>query len=159
MKLFHIVVPVLLLCAAHQAKSNTLSCPDLGRAVQVGTCPTEDQLRYTFTGYCSDDARAYRGDTEVCTDFQAYRQLKNVALWESADGAFDAYVSCNLSADAVKTARLDSLSVSKQGKLTKLMCSYPAPGLTFIHRTRAECTVDASAPCPADAKSCKASCK
>jgi hypothetical protein len=149
-----------LLAAAvlHQAQAGTLSCPDLATAVQVGACPTEEDLKYTFTGYCSDDARAYRGETDVCTDFQQYRKLKNVALWESADGVFDAYVSCELPKNAFKFAKVSGMRVGKQGSLTQLICSY-ANGVNLIYRTRARCVVDSGAGCTADPGTCKANCE
>lgn len=37
--------------------AETLSCPQLTTALQVGNCPDENELQYTFTGYCSDDWR------------------------------------------------------------------------------------------------------
>ena len=77
------------------ARADAISCPDLSAAVQVAACPTEEDLRFTFNGYCSDNARIYSKDADVCTDFQLYRKLKNVALWESGDGEFQAYVSCD----------------------------------------------------------------
>ena len=40
-----------------------LSCPDLATATPVGNCPSESDLQYTFTGYCSDDRRMYQQDT------------------------------------------------------------------------------------------------
>ena len=83
----------------------TVPCPDLAQAVQVGACPAEEELKHTFTGYCSDDAKAYKGDTDVCTDYRRYRALKNVALWESRDGSFQGYVSCDLSPAPVRDAR------------------------------------------------------
>ncbi|MCZ7655805.1 MAG: hypothetical protein M5R42_18360 [Rhodocyclaceae bacterium] len=48
---------------------------------------SEVGLKYTYTGYCGNDAHMYAKD-ESCADYQSYRRLKNVALWESADGAF-----------------------------------------------------------------------
>ena len=147
----------LLVSALPSAMAATRLCPDLKTAVQVGACPTDEQLAYTFTGYCSDDAKAYRGETDVCTDFSLYRQLKNVALWESEDGEFDAYVSCNLPKEALQRASVSGIRVGKQGKLTQLVCSYPG-GINFIHRTRAQCTLNASADCAAHPESCQASC-
>jgi len=136
-----------LVGALPMAVATTLICPDLAKAVQVGTCPSDEELKYTFTGYCSDDAKAYQGETDVCTDFQRYRQLKNVALWESADGVFDAYVSCELPKDTLKRTRLTSAKVTQRGKLTLLTCSY-GEGVNFIHRTRAQCTLDSGATTP-----------
>jgi len=139
-----VLVLLGLVAALPVAVASTLVCPDVAKAVQVGTCPSDEELKYTFTGYCSDDAKAYKGETDVCTDFQRYRQLKNVALWESADGVFDAYVSCELPKDTLKGARLASAKVSQRGKLTLLTCSY-GQGINFVHRTRAQCTLDSSA--------------
>ena len=157
MKSYPFAFLLLLAAALPHADAATLACPDLEKAVQVGACPTDEQLKYTFVGYCSDDAKAYRGETDVCTDFERYRQLKNVALWESADGVFDAYVSCDLPKQTLQRAKPSGIKVGKQGKLTQLVCSYPE-GINFIHRTRAECKIDAGADCTAHPESCKASC-
>lgn len=148
-----------LLCSAASsvAMAAAISCPDLGAAVQVAACPAEEELKHTFNGYCSDDGKAYRGETDVCTNYQLYRTLKNVALWESADGAFNAYVSCDTPPASVKASRIGSVKVAKQGKLTKLVCGY-GDGITFTHRTRAECKVAATADCSANPAACQASC-
>lgn len=150
-------IAVLVGTALPAAMAATVSCPELGTAMQVGACPAEEELRYTFTGYCSDDARAYKGDTDVCTDYQRYRQLKNVALWESADGAFSAYVSCDLPAPTVKGARLSGIRVGKQGKMTQLVCSY-SNDIRFTRRMRTECRVEGAADCAANPAACTASC-
>ncbi|BAO31263.1 hypothetical protein [Sulfuritalea hydrogenivorans] len=151
-------LPVLLLglALAVPGMAATVSCPDLATAVQVAACPAEEELKYTFTGYCSDDGKAYRGDTDVCTDYQRYRKLKNVALWESADGVFNAYVSCDRSPASVKAARVSAVRVGKQGKMTQLVCGY-GEGISFTWRTRAECKLEAG-NCAADPAACKASC-
>lgn len=143
--------------ALHAAMAATVSCPDPAAAVQVGACPSEEELKYTFTGYCSDDARAYKGNTDVCTDYQRYRALKNVALWESGDGMFNAYVSCDLPAGALARARASAVKVGKQGKMTLLVCSY-GEGVSFTYRTRGECRADGVSDCNANPAACKASC-
>ncbi len=134
----------VLVAALPVARAATMQCPDVATAVQVGTCPSDEELKHTFSGYCSDDAKAYKGETDVCTDFQRYRQLKNVALWESADGVFSAYVSCESPKDALKRARFTSAKVTQQGKLTLLTCSY-GQGVNFVYRTRAQCMLDSGA--------------
>lgn len=134
----------VLVAALPVARAATMLCPDAAKAVQVGSCPSDEELKYTFTGYCSDSAKAYKGETDVCTDFQRYRQLKNVALWESADGVFDAYLSCELPKDALKRARFTGAKVTQQGKLTLLTCSF-GQGVNFVYRTRAQCTLDSGA--------------
>lgn len=151
------LVLVLGGACAGGAWAGPLACPDLAQATQVGACPSEEELQYTFTGYCSDDNKAYRGETDVCTDYRLYRTMKNVALWESGDGQFDGYVSCDQSAVAVRSAKPHSLQLFRQGKLTRLVCSY-GEGLQFTHRTRAQCQVAAST-CGADGTGCTATCE
>lgn len=148
-----------LLCWASlpAAQAETVPCPDPAQAVQVGACPSEEELKYTFNGFCSDDNRAYGKDADVCTDYQRYRRLKNVALWESADGAFHAYLPCDLPADALKSAKASGIAVAKQGKMTRLLCRY-RDGITFTHRLKAECTVAPEDRCAADPAACQATC-
>jgi len=47
------------------AIAESLACPDLAQARQVAACPTEAKLRYTFVGYCSDNARMFNGKGHV----------------------------------------------------------------------------------------------
>lgn len=146
---------LLLALLSLPAFAASVACPDLATAVQVGACPAEEELKYTFTGYCSDNARTYKGETGICSDYQKYRTLKNLALWESADGVFNAYVSCDLPPASVKAARASGVKVDKQGKMTRLICSY-GEGIRFTWRTRVECRVEGSSACTGAA--CKASC-
>ena len=157
MKLNQLAVLFLFGSALPAAMAASVSCPDLTTAVQVAACPAEEELKYTFTGYCSDDAKAYKGDTDVCTDYRRYRALKNVALWESGDGVFNAYVSCDLPPETVKSARASAIRVGKQGKMTQLVCSYGS-GVSFTWRTRAECKLEDGGDCAANPSACKASC-
>lgn len=152
-----LIALVLTLGAALPALAESLACPDPAAAVQVATCPSEEELKYTFTGYCSDNARMYARDTDTCASYQNYRKLKNVALWESKDGAFQAYISCDLPADALKSIKPTAIAVTRQGKLTRLACSYPE-GILFTHRTRAQCKVQGDGNCAADPAACKAGC-
>ena len=151
-------IAVLVAALALPAAAADVSCPDLSGAAQVAECPGEEELRHTFHGYCGSDAQAYKGDTGVCTDYRNYRRIKNVALWESADGAFSAYVSCDRAPAEVKAARVSSLRVARQGKISLVTCSY-GEGLNFTLRSRAECRLDgAAAACASDAAACKAAC-
>lgn len=144
-----------LLGAGVQAE--TMSCPDLGTAVQVNACPTDDELQYTFKGYCGDNARMYDKGDQVCTDFALYRLLKNVSLWETKDGRFDGYVSCETGAVPLAQGRAVNLVVSKQGSVTRVACSYDV-GVTFTHRTKAKCTA-VVADCSGAPGTCKAECE
>ncbi len=152
-----LVTLVLLFGATTAVLAETLSCPTLATAVQIGTCPTEDELKYTFNGYCSDNARMYGKDTDACTDYQHYRRMKNTAAWEVANGAFQAYVSCDLPAASVKAAEPSRIALVKQGKITQLVCTY-RDGIVFSHRTRAECKIDGEGICSTGTSACQASC-
>lgn len=142
--------------AAAPALAETLSCPDLRGARQVGACPTEAELRYTFVGYCSDNARMYDGKADACTDFAAYRKVKNIALWESSDGAFDAYPSCELAPEAIRAAKAVRIAVERKGAIAQVACDY-GDGIRFTHRTRASCRVEGTGRCETP-ESCRAAC-
>lgn len=156
MKTALILFGLLAAFAAPAIEAAEILCPDLAQAVQVASCPSDEELRYTFTGYCSDNNRSYKGDTDVCTDFERYRQLKNRALWESADGNFSAYVSCDRPPASVRAARPGAVRVARQGSITVLSCGY-GDGLSFSYRTRGECRVADALACGGDA-ACSASC-
>jgi hypothetical protein len=146
----------LLLAISIPASAETLSCPDLSAAMQVNACPSEEELQFTFKGYCGDNARMYDKGEQVCTDYALYRLLKNVSLWETKDGRFDGYVSCETGPVPLAQARAVKLAVSQQGSVTRVACSYDV-GVTFTHRTKAKCT--AVAGCSSAPGSCKAECE
>lgn len=135
------------------AAAETVSCPDLATAAQVMPCPPEDELRYTFTAYCADNARLYGKDNEDCADFAAYRRVKNLALWEAGEGRFDAYLSCEPQAADPKTAKAERIAVTRKGTVTHVVCDY-GDRIRFTYRTKAACRV--TEPCTGGA--CKASC-
>lgn len=147
----------LTLVITGSARAETIACPDSAKAVQVAACPSEEELKYTFTGFCSDDRRLYARDTDTCSSYENYRKEKNVALWESADGTFQAYISCDLPSGTLKSLKPIEISVSKQGKLTRVACSY-GEKVTFTYRTKAECKVTGKGKCTADPAACKADC-
>lgn len=155
----YLVACVLTLVAAAPALADPVSCPALAAAVQVAACPSEEELRYTFTGYCSDNARMYEEDeNDSCASYENYRRLKNVALWEAADGAFQAYVSCDLPADVVRQLQPMAIAVSARNGLTRLICSYPR-NVSFVYRTRLQCRVNADVDCVSDPTRCTAECE
>lgn len=144
----------LLLAGGAAAAAETVSCPDLASAVQVMPCPPEDELRYTYTAYCADNARMYGKAAEDCADFAAYRRIKNLALWEAGAGKFDGYVSCEPPAPDPKTAKLAQMTVARKGTMTHVVCNY-GEGVRFTYRTKAPCKV--AEPCVGS--ECKASCE
>lgn len=148
----------LLLCWAGAAgAAETLNCPTLADAVQVGVCPDEEELRYTFKGYCSDNARMYDGgDRQVCTDYALYRNLKNVSLWETRDGRFAGYLSCDPRPAAPADAAARKLTIGKQGSVTRVACHYDAAAV-LSHRTKAHCVATVAECGPGTA--CQATCE
>lgn len=151
-----LIVLALVCVVALPANAGEISCPDLAAAVQVATCPSEEELKYTYTGYCSDNARLYGKDKDTCESYENYRKLKNIAYWESADGEFHAYLSCDLDSAAIKAARPQAVAVGKAGKLTRVACDY-GNGIIFAHRTRNACQVAGDGKCAAGA-ACKVVC-
>ncbi len=160
MKLRHLF-PVLLLppLFATAAHAETIACPDLAQAALVGTCPSEEELLFTFNGYCSDNARIYNWQEEqVCTDYPLYRRLKNVVLWEAGKGDFHAYLSCDLPQQQIKAARPVRIGVETKGKLTRVVCSY-GEGIAFVLRTKARCKAEGAGDCSGDPSACRVKCE
>lgn len=152
-----VLLAVILSSLGLAASAAPLVCPDLSTAMQVNACPTEDELKYTYNGFCSDMAKAYAKETDSCMRYEDYRVMKNVAMWESKDGVFSGYVSCDLSAGQVKALKPTGVQVATQGKLTKLICAYPE-GINLTYRTKGACALDNAKACASDPASCKASC-
>lgn len=129
-------------------------CPDLTAFVQVGVCPSEEELRFTYTGYCGDNARMYNKSDDFCDDYESYRAFKNTSLWETADGRFGGYLACDR---AINTAQAvaSQVVVSKQGTVTRVACQYPG-GVVMSYRTKATCVV---APDACSQGTCRTECE
>lgn len=138
------------------ASAGEVSCPDLAKAVQVAPCPSEEELQYTFNGFCSDNSRLYAKDMDTCVSYQNYRKVKNIALWEAAGGEFQAYLSCDLASATIQAARARGITTSKVARLTRVACDY-GEGIVFVHRTHAACKVEGGSECVGAA--CMADCK
>lgn len=151
--LLALALPAALFAGA--AHAETLSCPALDKAVQVAACPSDAELQYTFMGFCGDNARLYGRDVFTCATFENYKQVKNTALWESANGSFSGYLSCNLDTATLRASRALKMSVEKKNGLTRLICDYENDQ-RMVMRTKGTCTVEA-----ADCSSgeCRASCE
>ena len=145
-----------LLLAAFTSHAQTLSCPRPEQLRQVNACPTEEQMRAHFNGFCSENSNAYQGKTGPCTDYQEFRRLKNTALWESADGAFDGYLSCDSKNPAIGKSNLTRMLSTQKGSITSVMCLYGSD-VVLTHRTRKTCTVPPA--CASDTAQCQAVCE
>lgn len=126
-----------LLLVATPALAEDVTCPDLSQAVQVGDCPSEAQLKYSFGGYCGDDSRMNdKGSDKTCTSLDEFKKLKNHALWEA--GEFQGYLHCSRSPQETRALKLQNLSVAPAGKLTRVVCTYEN-GAMMVMRTRRAC--------------------
>ncbi|MDO8605261.1 MAG: hypothetical protein Q7R40_01875 [Phaeospirillum sp.] len=119
------------------AFAGDVACPDMAAAVQVGACPTEEELNWGYTGYCGDNARLYDKEGDTCVNPENYRKLKDVSLWEA--GEFQGYLHCSLAPEAHKASKPAGIAIRKAGKITRVTCSYDG-GQEMTLRTRAECT-------------------
>jgi len=157
-----LAVLALSLGVVQPVSAAEIACPDLSAAVQVAPCPSEEELRYTYNGYCGEDARMYaKGkDVDTCVRYENYRQLKNIALWEAGGGEFQSYVSCDLEPAVVKAAKATKIIVGTAAKLTRVTCDYGSD-IVFVHRTHAACKVGGKVhklgECSGD--SCKVECE
>ncbi|MBR9971782.1 hypothetical protein [Magnetospirillum sulfuroxidans] len=134
----------LVLCAClailpiSAAGAEQIGCPDLAQAVQVGDCPSEAQLKYSYAGYCSDDARMYDKDNgNTCVTLEDFKKLKNHALWEAGD--FQGYLHCGRTPEQTRALKLTEVKVAPAGKLTRVVCTYE-DGAQMVLRTRRACT-------------------
>lgn len=146
---------IAAVAALPAAAATTLNCPALDTVKQVAACPTEEELRYTYLGYCGDNARSYDRDEITCATFESYKQFKNIALWESADGRFSGYLDCNVDARTIQAAPARLMRVEERRGINQLICEYEG-GHRLVHRTRAQCTVDVAA---CNGPGCSASCE
>lgn len=148
-----LVLGALPLAAAAQP----LACPAAATLVQSAPCPPAEQLRVSYLGYCSDNRRMYAQDPDTCSSEEAYQRVKNVARWESADGAFEGYLSCQPSAGAVAALPAATMSITRTGTVTRVVCQY-GEAATLVHRTKARCRLQDAAACAADPGACRARC-
>lgn len=147
-----------LFCVNAATMAETVVCPEPATVIQIGTCPSEEELQFTFTGYCSDNARVYdKPEKQLCTNYELYRSMKNVALWETRDGHFSGYLSCDPGKSGIEGARPVSVKLDKQGSVSRLFCGY-STGITLTYRTKGKCSADVAA-CASDSAACKAECE
>ena len=122
--LLALALPAALFAGA--AHAETLSCPALDKAVQVAACPSDAELQYTFMGFCGDNARLYGRDVFTCATFENYKAVKNTALWESTNGSFSGYLSCNLDTATLR-ANDFNLSAGRYRPLSQAQVEHQDP--------------------------------
>jgi len=70
---------------------------------------------------------------------------------------FQGYLSCELPAGAMKSAKPVRIAMAKQGSITRLVCSY-SQGISVAYRSRSACRVQGDGDCAANPALCAATC-
>lgn len=132
---------VITMLAAQPLSAESLYvCPEISKAKQVADCPPDEELKIMFLSTCGTNAKENTKAIGQCSSFDAFKQKKNTALWESEDGAFSGYVSCDLPASKIKQSKLASVGLSTHASIDKITCSYDG-GAKLALRTREACAV------------------
>lgn len=121
------------------AMASEITCPELSAAQQVGTCASEQELKWGFTGYCSDNQRLYDKAEDTCLSEEHYKKLKDVSLWEA--GEFQGYLHCSQPAETIKASKFKHIGAIRIGAMTRVVCTYDN-GLDLTYRTKAPCTIE-----------------
>ena len=159
---------IAILAAQPLSAESIYTCPDISQARQVADCPSHAELVHIFSSTCGsknikDENPHAKG---YCKSFDLFKQAKNTALWESADGEYLGYLSCNTPAAEIKAGKLASISLLQRGRMDKITCAYDS-GAKLALRTRKNCQVPGAKPkgmqlsrdCSAGSAECKAICK
>lgn len=163
------VFGLFALIAAQSAwAENVYTCPDISKAVKVGACPSEGDLERMFSSTCgSRDTKNENTHAKgVCSNFERFKKAKNTALWESADGSFEGYISCDAKESEIKAGKLIKISRSQKREWDSVRCAYEG-GSELVLRTRETCEIAGAKllgrymgrMCEAGDKECRAVCK
>lgn len=144
---------------AHSSDT-VLACPSLATAQQLGTCPSEQDLRIAYRASCPEFMEK-RGE---CKPFKGFAMAKNTALWSVMGGSeeFMAYVSCAKSNAEVTTSKPVSIEAKcalKSGRC-EARCTYDS-GVTFSLRVKGACqtATGEKITCKDDPQSCVFKCE
>lgn len=129
----------VLSLVALPALAGEVTCPDLATVQQVGTCSTEQELKWGFTGYCSDNQRMYDKEDGTCLSLEHYKKIKDVSLWEA--GEFQGYLHCSLPPETIKASKFKHMGAIRIGAMTRVVCTYDN-GLDLTYRTKGACKVE-----------------
>jgi len=92
------------------------TCPDISKSAKVGGCPSDDELKRMFSYTCGwQDTENDNPHAEgVCKNYNLFKKAKNTALWESADGKYDGYLSCDTKESKIKASKLVKISTAQK---------------------------------------------
>jgi len=141
------------------AAEKVFACPDLSTAEQVGTCPTDKELKEGYDGICP----SVMAKQQACVPFAAYAKGKSKALWAAQSGSveFLSYVDCGLSPKTVRASRAKALDVNctaRSGRCEAL-CTYDND-FTLKLRVKGDCrtATQDKIDCSDDPASCVVKC-
>ncbi len=163
------IVSLFVIFAAQPASAKSVYiCPDISKAVKVGECPSEDELLRMFSSTCgSRDTKNENPHAKgFCKHYNLFRKVKNTSLWESGDGEYMGYLSCDSTEGKIKASKLVKISIGQQRVWDRVICTYEG-GSNLVLRTRETCEVPGAKPigsnmvriCEAGDKDCKAICQ
>jgi len=147
---------------------NVYTCPDISKSAKIGGCSSDDGLKRMFNATCGwqDTEKENPHAKGICKNYSLFKKAKNTALWESSDGKFDGYLSCDKKENEIKASKLVKISTSWKREWNRVICTYEG-GSELVLRTRETCEIpDAKLlgryigrMCEVGDKNCKAVCK
>ncbi|MCP5368485.1 MAG: hypothetical protein H6906_13330 [Hyphomicrobiales bacterium] len=148
------------------ARADTLRCPDLAAAEQVGNCPSLRELRILFGSTCGGEANPDAAKPGLCDSFEEFQRQRATALWEAGEAGFAGYLPCALTAKDLAAGRLAAVAVAGK-RVTRITCTYAGAGdgpVTLTLRRRGACALPSGAAqgradCTADPAACAVDCK
>jgi hypothetical protein len=144
------------------------TCPDISKSAKVGGCSTDDELKRMFSNICGwqDTEKENPHAKGICKNYSLFKKVKNTALWESGDGRYDGYLSCDTKESKIKTSKLVKISISQKREWNRVICTYEG-GSELVLRTREICEIPGAKllgryigrMCETGDKDCKAVCR
>lgn len=159
---------ILLLVAQSSWSASVYTCPDISKSAKIGSCPSDSELKRMFKSTCgwSDLENENPHAEGICRSYSIFTKAKNTAYWESSDGRYDGYLSCDKKESEIKASKLIKISLGQKRQMNRVICGYEG-GSELVLRTRENCEIPESKllgryigrMCGAGDKDCKAVCE
>ena len=159
---------ILLFVTQPAWAESVYTCPDISKSAKVGGCPSDDELKRMFSNICGwrDTENENPHAKGVCKYYSLFRKAKNTALWESGDGKYEGYLSCDTKENEIKASKLIKISIGQKREWNRVICTYEG-GSELVLRTREICEIPGAKllgryigrMCEAGDKDCKAVCR
>jgi len=159
---------ILLFVTQPAWAKSVYTCPDISKSAKVGGCPSDDELKRMFSTTCGwqDTENENPHAKGICKNYSLFRKAKNTALWESGDGKYEGYLSCDTKENEIKASKLVKISIGQKLEWYRVICTYEG-GSELVLRTRETCEIPGAKllgryigrMCEAGDKDCKAVCR